>query len=293
MARSNSANTKDRERTRELLAKMISASMGIGMDEAREVASLHKCGTITGATETHGTMKTYRAVSAFIEAVIAQLTELIANDEARSEGVAFFSATAQEKVTFDVRTKREAQLEKLYADIVATRARFESVADMTEFLRAGGFIVLRNAQHSQSAHNFVSMNAGGNIVNSLLYASGGHDNNAMMVHAPMTVHTGADVDVPSHICEEVKVLAVRACGCPTLMRDPLGHLATLTARGTATGARAVAVSLIARHAGILTASHDVRQTIAHRFDVAGVWDDREDVAEWASREVKRGHEVTL
>jgi hypothetical protein len=280
-------NTKERARTIELLAKMMVRSEGIKMEDAREIASLHICGTITNPETIKGSMATYAPARAFIEATIAQLTEI------NAEGVAFFDGNAQEKVSFDVRTKRDAQLAQVFADVVATRARFSSVATMTDYLTSGGFIVLRNGQHSMSAYNFVSINANDELVNSMLYASGGHDNGARMILAPMTVHSGNDADVVAHIEEEIKVLSVRACGCPVLWRDPLGTLDALTKRGLATGARAVATGIVSRHAREVTPSNDVRQTLAHRWDISGIWNDADDVADWLEREVKRGHEGTL
>lgn len=294
--RSNN-NTKERERTRALIAKMFLRD-GVERDIAEMIADEHICRTRLAPTdanyiETRAPMATYVRANAFIEAVIAQLADITNADVSRGESVALFDTTAKERVSFETRTKREAQLAQLFADVVSIRARFDSVATLADFLRARGVIVIRNRQHSQSAWNFVTMREDGNIANTLIYALAGHDNNAQMLCAPITLHTGNDDDVVRHIEEEVKVLSVRACGCPVEVRDPLGHIDTLTKRGIATGARAVAVALLARHDAPLTGSNDVRQTIAHRWDIAGIWNDAEDVAEWASREVKRGHESAI
>ena len=286
-------NTKDRARTHALIVKMFTRA-GFDKESAMMFADEHICRTTLAPShadyvETVAPMATYAPARAFIQAVIAQMADQV------SEGVAFFDATAREGVAFDVRTKRDTQLARIFADVVATRARFESVATMAEFLRAGGVIILRNAQHSQSAYNFVTMRADGALVNVMLYASGGHTNGAGMILAPMTVHSGDDADVVAHIVEEVKVLGLRACGCPIEWRDPLGTLTALTKRGMATGARDVARGMLKRMAGEVTPANDVRLTIAHRWDVSGIWNDADDVADWADfpREVKRGHEGTL
>jgi len=288
-------NTKDRDRTRKLIGDMARAN-GIASHIADEIAERHICRTniapSDGGVITHGAMTTYNRANAFIASVIAQLSDNVTKDKKR-EGVNVITPANDVRVKMATRTKRDKVLSALMDDVIATSGTFASLAEMTSFLTNGGVLIIRNAQHSQSAWNIITINADGLLLNSLLYASGGHDNNAMMLLAPMTAWSRDESETVAHINEERKFLAVRVCGCPVLWRDPVGHLDNLESRGIATGARSLAESILARHDESVTMSNDVRQRIAHRSDIAGLWDDIEDVEDWTSRVVKRGHAVAL